>query len=84
MNIVEMGTKASKLALSGDRMDNFEIWDTETNSEDHNMKDVFWKTLYISKDDFEDMQDIGYEFRYVYSGHVLNTFDEFVDYVVNG
>lgn len=81
---IESGLRVKDLILNREILEKFEIWETETGSEDFNMKEYYWGEQYITEDSFEELQDMGYEFKYVYSGQVLSTFDEFVDYMING
>lgn len=53
----------------------FEIWD-KTNSEVcHGLRECYEDDLYMSEDDFEEITWDGlFEFRYVYSGEVIESF----------
>ena len=55
----------------------FEIWDIMGNEVCHGIKECYEDDLYMSEDDFEEITWDGlFEFRYVYSGEVIETFEK--------
>lgn len=71
------------LEFNKDTIKIFEIWNKDTNKVSHLIKEIYEYDLYMSKEDFEEIiWDDVFEFRYLYSGEIIETFEKLRELVI--